>query len=48
MAWMTSDEGKAFMRASAQSWGEAHVKAGEDPAVAEAMAKRTAGFFTGA
>ena len=48
MAWMTSDEGKAFIRASARSWGEAHAKAGEEPVVAEAMATRTADFFTGA
>ncbi len=47
MAWMTSDAGKAFMRTSADHWREAHVKAGEDPGVAEAMAKRTADFYTG-
>ncbi len=48
MAWMSSDDGKAFMRASAKSWGDVHVNAGEDPAVAQVMAKRTADFFTGA
>ena len=48
MAWMTSDAGKAFMRTSAEGWREAHVKAGQDPAVAEAMAKKTADFYTGA
>lgn len=47
MAWMTSDAGKAFMRSSAEDWRKAHVKAGEDPGVAEAMAKRTADFYTG-
>lgn len=46
-AWMASDSGKAFMRDSATHWGEAHVKAGEDRAVAEAMAKRTGDFYTG-
>ena len=47
-AWMASDPGKTFMRASAEAWGEAHVKAGEDRDVAEAMARRTADFYTGA
>ncbi len=47
-AWMASDAGKAFMRSSAERWREAHVAAGEDAAVAEAMAKRTADFYTGA
>jgi uncharacterized protein YndB with AHSA1/START domain len=46
-AWMASDEGKAFMRTSAELWGEAHVNAGEKPAVAEAMVERTADFYTG-
>ncbi len=46
-AWMVSDAGKAFMRTSANLWGEAHVKAGEDAEVAEAMARRTADFYTG-
>ena len=47
MAWMESDSGKTFIRASAKLWGEAHVKSGEDSEVAEAMASRTAGFYTG-
>ena len=47
-AWLASDAGKAFMRNSADDWREAHVKAGEDPEVAEAMARRTADFYTGA
>ncbi len=46
-AWMASDAGKAFMRTSADRWREAHVKAGEDAAVAEAMARRTAEFYAG-
>ena len=44
-AWMASDAGKAFMRTSADRWREAHVEAGEDPGVAEAMAIRTADFY---
>ncbi len=46
-AWMVSDAGKAFMRTSAEAWREAHVKAGENPEVAKAMAQRTAAFYTG-
>ncbi len=46
-AWLASDAGKAFMRTSSSLWGEAHLKSGEDPEVAEAMARRTADFYTG-
>jgi len=46
-AWLASDAGKAFIQNSADVWREAHVKAGEDPEVAEAMARRTAAFYTG-
>jgi uncharacterized protein YndB with AHSA1/START domain len=46
-AWLASDAGKAFMRTSANLWGEAHVKADEDPEVAGAMARRTADFYAG-
>ncbi len=46
-AWLVSAAGKAFMRDSADSWGRAHATAGEDSQVAEAMAARTAGFYTG-
>jgi len=46
-AWLASDDGKAFMRTSSELWREAHVKAGEDPEVAEALARRTAEFYAG-
>lgn len=46
-AWLASDEGKAFVRACAESWGRAHAAAGEDAEVAQAMAARTASFYTG-
>ncbi len=46
-AWMASDPGKAFLRASAETWGRAHVAAGEDAQVARAMSERTASFYTG-
>lgn len=45
--WLASDDGKAFMRASAKSWGRAHAAAGEEREVADAMAARTASFYTG-
>lgn len=46
-AWAVSEEGKVFVHASARSWGEAHVAAGEREEVAMAMAQRTAAFYTG-
>jgi len=45
--WLASKEGMAFMRACAESWGHAHVAAGEDAEVAHAMAGRTASFYAG-
>jgi uncharacterized protein YndB with AHSA1/START domain len=48
MTWSESDEGHRFMTASARSWGEAAIAAGEDAATARATANRTAGFYTGA
>ena len=44
--WLSSAEGKAFIRASAAKWGEAHIAAGEQSDVANAMADRTARFYT--
>lgn len=46
-AWLASDPGKVFLHACAESWGDAHVAAGEDVGVAQAMAGRTASFFAG-
>lgn len=46
-ALMVSDEGKAFMVDASEDWGRAAVAAGENPAQAEAAAKRTTAFFTG-
>lgn len=46
--WSTSEDGRAFMRASARSWADAHIAAGEAPDVARGMADRTAAFYTGA
>ncbi len=46
-AWITSEEGKAFMRTSAAAWAEAHIRGGEEPEVANGMAQRTAAFYAG-
>ncbi len=46
-AWSVSDDGKAFVRGSAESWGAADVARGEDPARARAAAGETAKFYTG-
>jgi uncharacterized protein YndB with AHSA1/START domain len=46
-AWTASTEGKAFMRSSAEAWAQAHILAGEDPEVANDMARRTAAFYSG-
>lgn len=45
--WLASEAGKKFIRTSANFWGEAHVTAGEDPDIADAMALRTGDFYTG-
>jgi uncharacterized protein YndB with AHSA1/START domain len=44
-AWAGSAEGKAFARASASAWADAHVAGGEQEEVARAMAQRTAAFY---
>jgi uncharacterized protein YndB with AHSA1/START domain len=46
-AWMTSAEGKAFIRSCAKAWADAHVECGEDADVAQAMAGETANFYCG-
>ncbi len=47
-AWVASDEGKAFMRASADAWAIVHAKAGADPSAAQTAADTTYGVYTGA
>lgn len=46
-AWMSTDEGKSFVRRSAEAWGSAHIAAGEVPDVASGMATRTAEAYAG-
>jgi uncharacterized protein YndB with AHSA1/START domain len=43
--WAGSAEGKAFARASAAAWADAHVAGGEREEVARGMAQRTAAFY---
>jgi uncharacterized protein YndB with AHSA1/START domain len=46
-AWMVSDEGKLFYRLSSDSWAEAAVADGTDPAVARERADRCYAAYTG-
>jgi hypothetical protein len=47
-AWTMSDEGKAFLRGSADAWAAAQIADGTDPAAAKAAADQTYGMYTGA
>jgi uncharacterized protein YndB with AHSA1/START domain len=46
-AWTMSDEGKAFLRGSADAWAAAQIAGGTEPAVAKAAADQTYGMYTG-
>lgn len=46
-AWAVTDEGKAFYRAAADAWGEAHAAAGAEPEAAARAADATYGLYTG-
>ena len=46
-AWMASDNGKTFMRASAKAWADAYIAAGAPPETAHAMTERIDKFYTG-
>lgn len=45
--WVSSPEGKAFMRGSADAWAEAHTASGADPSVAKTAADTTFGMYVG-
>lgn len=45
--WTSTDEGKDFVRASSQAWGEAHIASGADEAKARAQATETSNAYTG-
>lgn len=47
-AWLASEDGKRFMTLSSESWREANVAAGTDPAAAADAADRTTAAYTGA
>lgn len=47
VAWMTSEEGRAFIRGSSRDWGRAAVAAGTDEAVAGRAEAQTTAFYTG-
>lgn len=46
-AWSKSEEGRNFVRASGEAWGEADAASGEDPDHARARAERTIAFYMG-
>ena len=46
-AWSGSEEGKAFVRRSAEAWCAAHIASGEDEAAARTTSALTAKFYTG-
>lgn len=47
MAWMTSENGKSFYRASSEEWRKAAIAGGEGEADANARAARTTSAYTG-
>jgi uncharacterized protein YndB with AHSA1/START domain len=48
MAWMVSDDGKAFMRLSSDAWAEADIADGTDPDQARQGAANTYAAYTAA
>jgi uncharacterized protein YndB with AHSA1/START domain len=48
MAWLMSDEGKAFVRQSSDAWEAAAIAGGDDPDVAKSGAAATLAAYTGA
>lgn len=47
LAWLTSDEGRALLRGSADSWAAAEVSAGAEPPVAQRHADTSYAAYTG-
>lgn len=47
VAWLSSAEGKDFVRRSSDDWRRAAIAAGDDPAKANASAERTRAAYTG-
>lgn len=46
-AWVMTDEGKSFMRLSADAWANAHVAFGGEPDAAKTAADTTYAMYTG-
>lgn len=46
-AWLTTDDGKSFIRECSEAWGDASVAAGTDASAAKAAAQRTTKFYSG-
>ena len=46
IAWLSSDEGRAFVRESSEAWGTASIAAGAESTSARAAAERTTAFYT--
>jgi len=46
MAWLTSDEGKKFVRLSSEGWSEANIAAGAAEAEAHGARDRTTAAYT--
>lgn len=46
-SWAVSAAGKSFIKDCATAWGEAHIQAGEDRAIAQIMAAETSAFYCG-
>lgn len=46
-AWLASEEGRRFVRASSARWGEADAAGGTEPGQAAAAAARTTAAYTG-
>jgi hypothetical protein len=47
MAWLMSEEGKAFVRESSDAWCLASIADGSDAPSARAAAERTRAAYTG-
>ncbi|MFY1594317.1 SRPBCC family protein [Micromonospora sp. WMMD737] len=47
-AWSVSEQGRQFVTASSERWGEASVAGGTDAEAARGAAERTTAFYTGA
>ncbi|MDA7950175.1 MAG: SRPBCC family protein [Pirellulaceae bacterium] len=45
--WLESPAGKGFIDSCAKEWAVAHVRAGEAPTIAKAMAAETSAFYCG-